>query len=1075
MKNISIVRCNDYQESLYFHWKQNQLSDAYHLPFIYEVTGLLHVGKFIQCAEAIFKSQYAFGLKFIESNNRHVIASYDNACIPKVKLSSLKGQSSTEIEESFKAYKAEFLSRPFSLNDGVTIYVDIVGSEEVNKYYLFVNCHHIISDVYSFYEILTRLSGYYNEENNNLPETVTASELKYQALNDYTMNMDIKANESVKLQLSQAETVDHFQVDYDREEKVAPVTLEVDAILKKKVDAFCTGNSISPFVFYLGCYHIFLHKVLQKEALLTGIPIANRPGKGFRDVVGYFVNTLPIPSRMTAETKLNDLFSTLKADTFNLIRYRNANVKRILQHNDASTVTSSSMYDNIFTYYKQELTFTLSGCKVAAIPVHRTSLHCPFTVIVEDGTDLTQVHFIKENRVLAELDVQAHFHSIINEVIKPATKTIGDINLVSDEDWKTMMLRSNVRPGFSVMLDQGDNLYSRFEKIAAKLPGRTACSFADESLTYEQLLKHVITLGRKIFQQSKDAENKNVALLVPVGIRQVVGLLSVLYAGKTYVPIDPGIPQERVEYILEDAAAALIVTTRDLATSLRLNKEKCIFVDTHYPASEEPGVIVRDKDKVAYIIYTSGTTGKPKGVMIPQKNVMALIDATSPLYQFNEEDKWSMLHSYAFDVSVYEIFGALLHGAELVIAADPVRKSHHAFWKFIHEKGITILSQTPSYFQQLIKEANAHPQTVALRKVIFAGEKLIFNCLKNWTKLYPLEQVNLINMYGITETTVHVTYYEITNDDIATGRSVIGKAIPSWSVCILGSDNKLLPPGSTGEICVTGEGVALGYLNKPALTAERFITLHIPGKGVSTIYKSGDLGRMNADGNLEYFGRRDKQVKIRGFRIELKEIEKAMQEHPHCDIAAVKLIQQGDEEKCLAAYYLSPGNCIPPQEMRALLKKKLPLYMIPSYLIPLTAIPLTVNGKINYDLLPLPDKKENTAENQILNTDNLELAMIKITQQILNTKDVNIEDNFFDLGGNSLLMIQFINHVNELLQNRKIDVQLQVLDIYQYSSIKDLLASIKENTAEHTMPENEEVSSGNAYHNRLKLITQLSR
>ncbi|MEI6950390.1 amino acid adenylation domain-containing protein [Paraflavisolibacter sp. H34] len=1064
-------RCNNYQESLYFHWKQHPTSDAYHLPFLFEISGNFLVGPFLQSCQALFESLYAFGLNFRENAAGQVFSAYEGSTVPQVQFQSLAS------EEDFAACKEEFFSRPFDLNKGLTFYMDIIRIEATHTYYLLANCHHIISDAYSFYEIVRRLSESYNADNQVTQELFSISQGKYTTLNQHILDGEAEDDAFIRGQFDQVASFEQFRPDLSRQEGIYRETLVISGEEKRRISEFCRSQGITPFVFYLGCYHLFLHKVLQKAQLLTGIPVANRPAKEFRNVAGYFVNTLPLLSTISEDTTAGQLFRDLNRGTLQLLKHRNANVKEVLKGRAEATVSSSSLYDNIFTYYKQELTLSLSGCTVTSLPVHRRSLHCPFSLVVEEGAEAVYLHFEKDSRLLPELDMTALFQKITGTLPQAADVPLAGLRLVSAEALAASFQKTRMGSGRPLPVQWQDTIFARFEKAALRAPAHTACVFEGRELTYGELLETARRTGRLIAHRSAQPANKNVALLLPVGLEQITGIFSVLAAGRTYIPIDPALPLQRIHYILNDTAVSLVLTTRAVATRLLLPAESCLFLEEQASLpTMAPALPAGCAEDTAYIIYTSGTTGQPKGVMVPHRNVLALLDSTRPLYRFHHQDRWSLLHSYAFDFSVWEIFGALLQGGTLVIAPDTVRKSHAAFWSFLKEQRVTVLNQTPSYFQQLIKEAVAHPYPSQLRTVIFGGEKLIFNSLKNWTKIFPLDEVELVNMYGITETTVHVTYHKITQEDIDNGRSLIGKAIPGWGVCILGKDNQPLPEGATGEIAVTGQGVAQGYLNKQELTAQRFTTLDLPGMGKTLLYKSGDFGRINRDGNLEYFGRGDGQVKIRGYRIELKEIEKALQQHPLCDIAAVKVIDEGDNDQRLAGYYLSADGRVSAGAMRDFIREKLPHYMVPFYLVPLAAFPLTVNGKIDYNALPAPAPSLEAAAQPVLAGDDLQTALVKITCSVMKTADVRVDDNFFDLGGNSLLMVSFLQQVNLLLADRRLDARLQVMDVYEYPTIKGLLAFIEAGARvpEAAPPVPEEAEEDDDFLAHLNLLSKIA-
>jgi amino acid adenylation domain-containing protein len=419
------------------------------------------------------------------------------------------------------------------------------------------------------------------------------------------------------------------------------------------------------------------------------------------------------------------------------------------------------------------------------------------------------------------------------------------------------------------------------------------------------------------------------------------------------------------------------------------------------------------------VIYTSGSTGNPKGVLISHSNVTRLLLATRPWFHFDQNDVWTLFHSYAFDFSVWEMWGSLLYGGRLVVLPYWVSRSPDMFYRVLSEKNVTVLNQTPSAFRQLIQaeESSTEANKLTLRLVIFGGEALDFQTLKPWFERHGDRHPQLVNMYGITETTVHVTYRPITAADLpGSGNSLIGVQIPDLELYVLDRSWNPVPIGVPGELCVGGAGVGRGYLKRPELTAERFIPNPFDSGGGKRLYRSGDLVRYLANRDLEYVGRIDAQVKIRGFRIELGEIETTLSQHPA--VRDVTVILDGDEppEKRLVAYLVSTQ---PPtvSELNAFLRSKLPEYMVPASFVFLDALPLTPNGKLDRRNLPAPDRSRPEQESPFIAPRTVvENLLANIWAELLKVERVGIHDNFFELGGHSLLITQVASRIQQIFQ-----------------------------------------------------------
>ena len=510
-----------------------------------------------------------------------------------------------------------------------------------------------------------------------------------------------------------------------------------------------------------------------------------------------------------------------------------------------------------------------------------------------------------------------------------------------------------------------------------------------------------------------------------------MSLLAILKAGGAYVPIDPTYPSERIAFTLQDCGTQLVLTEAHLLDDLPAYNGQYLFVSDDrrgiYPATNP--VTATTAQHLAYVIYTSGSTGQPKGALITHANVWRLFAATDAWFGFNAGDVWSLFHSFAFDFSVWEMWGALLYGGRLVIVPYQVSRDPSAFYHLLCAQGVTVLNQTPSAFRQLIAVSTQVRQPHALRTVIFGGEALEFERLRPWFAQHGDTRPQLVNMYGITETTVHVTYQPITAGDLdqAQGRSRIGQPLLDLQLYILDVQAQPVPIGVAGELYVAGAGLARGYLNRPELTAARFI--HHPQLG--RLYKTGDLCRWLADGNIEYLGRTDFQVKIRGFRIELGEIEQALLSQPGVREAVALVREDHPGDKRIVAYLVGGNDST---TLRQSLAQRLPEYMVPAAFVWLDVMPLTANGKLDRHALPAPDDGSVArATVHVAPKTPLQTTIATVWAKALAVEQVGLYDNFFDLGGHSLLVIQICDELKVLLQR-----PLAVVDLFRHPTINEL-------------------------------------
>jgi amino acid adenylation domain-containing protein len=573
-------------------------------------------------------------------------------------------------------------------------------------------------------------------------------------------------------------------------------------------------------------------------------------------------------------------------------------------------------------------------------------------------------------------------------------------------------------------------LHRLFEAQAARAPSAIALRFEGRQWTYAELNARANRLARRLRAAGVGPE-------VPVGLyadrscEMVVGLLAILKAGGAYVPLDPVYPEERLRFLLDDARVpVLLARTQALpallghdAEIVDLDDECALERDDNLPSGASP-------ENAAYVIYTSGSTGQPKGVVVNHANVAHLLAATQGAYEFGPGDVWTLFHSFAFDFSVWEIWGALAFGGRLVVVPYWVSRSPEAFCEVLRNERVTVLNQTPSAFRQLVRAEGriGVPGALALRLVIFGGEALEPRTLRPWIERHGDVMPRLVNMYGITETTVHVTYRPITTADLDgdLAASPIGEPIPGWKVHVLDHQLRPVPIGATGELFVGGAGLARGYLNRPELTADRFVADPFSSEPGARLYRSGDLAKRQADGSLEYIGRADQQVKIRGFRIELGEVEAALLRHPAIDEVAVVPRASGPDDVRLVAYVVARDGEVPSiVELRRWLKVRLPEYMIPSARVALEALPLTAHGKLDRDALPEPDQDADSSA-ALTNppTTAVEEVIAGVWAAVLGRESVGVREDFFDLGGHSLLATQVVSRLREALG---FDVPLRAL------------------------------------------------
>ncbi|AEI43027.1 non-ribosomal peptide synthetase [Paenibacillus mucilaginosus] len=835
---------------------------------------------------------------------------------------------------------------------------------------------------------------------------------------------------------------------------------ELDAGLTADLQNLARTEGVSLSSVFHTLWGILLLRYGGTDDVVFGSVVSGRSGgaPGIDEAVGLFINTVPVRVRGTDRPCAQ------------LLRERHAASLEAVPHEafslaELKTAGAGHPVDHVIAFENYPLDReALSGGGEAGYRIVRADwceqTHYDLHVNILPGEKITIQIFYRRSRF-----EEAVIGRLLRRLCRLAKSAAEQPHVPACElEWMEEEEKAELLGGCGVEFDKARypeeaTLHALFESRAAEAPGRTAVVSGTERIAYGELNRRANRLARRLREHGVAADEP-VCLLLGRTIETVTAILAVLKAGGAYVPVDPAYPAERIRYMLQDCGARLLLSTaaawkeafgRETDSALPDTVESVFFLGEGAESEQSPdysagldnsqpmegelvtqagravqglqidpaGMPAQDGENLppfstsgslAYIIYTSGTTGTPKGVMVEHRQAVSLLVNDRHPFDFNEHDVWTVFHSFCFDFSVWEMFGALLYGASMVLVPRETAQQPAEFLALLERERVTVLNQTPAAFYALAQEAceEERRRDLSLRYVIFGGEALQPVQLKSWKRRHP--QVRLINMYGITETTVHVTYKEITEKEMDRSLSVIGRPIPTLYCYVLDSRGRLVPEGAVGELYVGGDGVARGYLGREALTAERFVA--DPYRSGARLYRSGDLVRRLPGGELEYIGRSDGQVKIRGHRIEFGELEHRLLLHPQVKEAAAAIVQRSDGPELLAYVVLQAGG--EASGLRASLAEALPDYMLPSRIIAVERIPRTANGKTDRSALPVPAPGAAAdCEAYAAPRSAAEEALCRLWAEVLEVERVGIHDSFFELGGHSLKAARLLSRVQK--------------------------------------------------------------
>jgi tyrocidine synthetase-3 len=953
---------------------------------------------------------------------------------------NLESEVATTIVES-KEKAIEFCLIPFSLFEDALMRFKLFTIADTENHLLVISVHHLIFDRPSIKLFIDSFSAIYQDEKLKADKTISFYDFAKWQRNLPQNTIDNLYTFYWKRNLLNKVLPLNLFDDLNKNNKkyrAKSIESNIQGNSYSSIKQFIANNRLNGEAFFLAIFKLLLGNYCGQEDILCGIVKPNRAVKGTENLIGPVANLLPINTKIDSTDTFLDLAGQTASNIENAIKYQALAYEVLLEKLKEDQEDSMDLPMNVLFQYEEgvirkHLTESLTMiCHESNLGWGDYDLDLLLIDDDEKGEFRCILNYNSKCYSLPLMErFSAHLKVLVQNIVEQKDLPVFKYNYITENEVDAILNKWNDP---NVNYPKDTSIVDHFKNTVSKLPNNIAASLDDEHLTYKKLDQLSDTLAARLFEQTK-GDNKIIGFLCNRSFEMIIGILAILKSGNAYVPLDPTLPKKRLDYILKDSNPELLLTYTIQPYSLIDFSGERLEIDLKELEKNPKEINVSiDANALAYALYTSGTTGKPKGVLVEHEQVVRLFFNDQPKFDFNENDKWSMFHNFSFDVSIWEIWGALFFGAQLIIVPKKIILDSRAFQKLIEKEKITILSQTPTSFYELSNHwlGRENLSDTSIRKIVFAGEKLNPSKLSSWRSSYP--NVQLINMYGITETTIHTTYKEIREVEIASNISNVGLPLPTTLLYLLDAHKKMIPVGVIGEIYVGGKGVARGYWMKDELTNERFI--NNPWVAGDRIYKSGDLAKRLENGEIEFVGRIDNQIKVRGFRIECDEIRIALTNIEGVKDAFVCARGEGTE-KMIYSYFIA-NQQLDSKKLKQDLGQYLPSYMIPSFMIQVEAFNTTPNGKIDINVLPLFESDTN--EDHDLPQNKIEEEVLNLFAEVLGVdkSEISTSASFFDLGGHSLTAIRLLVKIKNLF-----GVNVAVLKFFKFSDIKSVSSLIE--------------------------------
>lgn len=1039
----------------------------YNVPTVIGLKGTLNLTALEQTLNEIVRRHEVLRTTFKSLAGQPVqaIAPSLTLSLPVFNLQELSPQEREA--ETQRLITAEF-EHSFDLASGPLLRVLLLHLDRT-EYVLVLNLHHIVCDDWSIGVLIRELGTLYTAFVQNQPSPLPELSLQYADFaewqREWLEQAGLKGDSPLQTQLNywrqQLQGLSGLNLPTDRPKSAlstyrgATEFVEIPKRLSDALEALSQQEGTTLFMTLLAVFKILLYRYTQQEDIAVGSVIANRNRSEIEGLIGFFVNTLVLRTDLSGNPTFREVLARVREVMLGAYAHQDLPFEKLVEEfHPERNLSQHPLFQVMFGFQNAPMeALELPGLVVNPLnfEVKTTRFDLEFHLWqcsggfrnLWGGDRWQESQGIRGvmvyNSDLFESETIArilkHFQTLIEGIVTHSEMPISELSIITEFEKNQLLFELN---NTITEYPKDKSIPDLFEVQVEQNPNAIALIFADTKLTYTELNKRSNQLAHYL-QQLGITEGSLIGIYVEQSVETIIGLLAILKMGCAYVPLDPSYPQERLNFMLEDAQVSVLLTQDKFVKSFEACSNQIVKLDRNWKliAQESSQNLNRTitSHQLAYIIYTSGSTGKPKGVAVTHQAINRLVFNTNYI-KIEASDKIAQTSNISFDAATFEIWGALLNGAKLVSISREVMLSPQEFALHLQQKEISILFLTTALFQQLARNV---PQAFSgLRYLLFGGETVD----PRWVKkvLRQGAPQHLLHVYGPTEGTTFSSYYPVQNVLESATSIPIGRPISNTQIYILDNHLQPVPVGISGELYIGGDGLSQGYLNRPDLTAHRFISHPFSSQIGAKLYRTGDLARYQSNGNIEFLGRIDNQVKIRGYRIELEEIETVLCQSPVVAEAVVIVSEEIPGEKLLIAYIVPHHNSLStPPDLRKFLKEKLPEYMVPSAYVFLESLPLTPNGKIDRKALPSVDTLSlDIKENYVAPRTDIEQVLVGIWARVLGKEQVGIHDNFFELGGHSLLATQLTSRIRDAFQ-----IELPVRSLFESPTVGSLAKYIE--------------------------------